>query len=215
MLHKAQSGIRNNAPWSEDESHLLKDMTPENREKLLAWTAASFIASDDVMTGRSSYSMKGLFTKETGIYIYNNQFKDAMLQCGFKPDDETELNWHYRLHRRSPAFARDYIRSMRLDEDRQPMLPDDEHCGFFGWMMASYLKDDTPEGDLARDMQDDLGWPHSDEEAEQRAYLTDRGACAVALSTFSKCRKKYDAWRGKLSDAPANETETCNSEKPV
>ena len=32
----------------------------------------------------------------------NNQFKEAMLICGFKPVDETELNWYYRIDRKSP-----------------------------------------------------------------------------------------------------------------
>ena len=46
-----------------------------------------------------------MLERDTGIYMTNNQFKDAMLACDFLPMNERELNWHYCISRRSPAFT--------------------------------------------------------------------------------------------------------------
>ena len=48
---------------------------------------------------------KHMLERDTDIYMTNNQFKDAMLACGFLPVNERELNWHYCISRRSPAFT--------------------------------------------------------------------------------------------------------------
>ena len=46
-----------------------------------------------------------MLERDTDIYMTNNQFKDAMLACGFLPVNERELNWHYCISRKSPAFT--------------------------------------------------------------------------------------------------------------
>ena len=49
--------------------------------------------------------IKHLLERDTGIYLTNNEFKDAMLQAGYEPVDPNELNWHYRISKKSKAFA--------------------------------------------------------------------------------------------------------------
>lgn len=46
---------------------------------------------------RSSYWLKHLLERETGIYMTNNQFKDAMAINGYRPIDNEPLNWEYRI----------------------------------------------------------------------------------------------------------------------
>lgn len=41
----------------------------------------------------------------TGIYLTNNQFKQAMAMCGYLPHcDCSELNWTYAISSRSACF---------------------------------------------------------------------------------------------------------------
>ena len=57
------------------------------------------------LLSNSSYGLKHMLERDTDIYMTNNQFKDAMLACSFLPVNERELNWHYCISRRSPAFT--------------------------------------------------------------------------------------------------------------
>lgn len=50
---------------------------------------------------KSSYHLKHILERDTGIYLTNNQFKDAMLICGYGPIDANELNWCYCIHKDS------------------------------------------------------------------------------------------------------------------
>ncbi|WP_440448068.1 hypothetical protein [Ruminococcus sp.] len=54
----------------------------------------------------TSYGLKHRFEHMTGIYLTNNQFKQAMLLCGFYPDNDiSELNWNYSLSKKSLCFS--------------------------------------------------------------------------------------------------------------
>ncbi|MFR0500044.1 hypothetical protein ACLUYL_07480 [Limosilactobacillus reuteri subsp. suis] len=52
--------------------------------------------------------MKHLFEDEEsgGFYVYNGQFKGAMLIAGFIPKAADELNWIYCISQRSPALVK-------------------------------------------------------------------------------------------------------------
>ena len=84
-----------------DPDHF-RDM-PENEQKAaLDWIKTNIYPGKKVWESRSSYGLKHDFEHKSRIYMTNNQFKEAMLLCGFKPVDETELNWYYRIDRKSP-----------------------------------------------------------------------------------------------------------------
>lgn len=53
---------------------------------------------------KSSYGLKHILEKDTGLYLTNNEFKDAMLMCGYEPINPNELNWYYQISKKSPAF---------------------------------------------------------------------------------------------------------------
>lgn len=60
---------------------------------------------------------------------------------------------------------------------------------FKTYMITHYLDDDTPQGDLARDIKDDANFPgHTTDFAIVYYYLKSRGACREVLQTF------YDVW---------------------
>lgn len=48
-------------------------------------------------TRHSSYSLKHMVENDIGFYITNNQFKDAMLLCGYQPVDANKTNWLFKI----------------------------------------------------------------------------------------------------------------------
>ena len=52
----------------------------------------------------TSYGIKHILERDTGVYVTNNQMKDAMLGCGFEPRKVDELNWAFCISEKSPAF---------------------------------------------------------------------------------------------------------------
>lgn len=102
--------MRNGRPYSiengwEDDG-LITSHPKEEQEIVMAWIRENFIPRKTVLYGNTSYGLKHILQHDTNIYLTNNEFKDAMLQCGFEPSDPDELNWHYRISRKSPAFRR-------------------------------------------------------------------------------------------------------------
>jgi len=69
---------------------------------------------------------------------------------------------------------------------------------FYTFMMKTYRSDDSPAGDLARDMKSDAAtFPRNGKGKFEgwrtiiRDYLMDRGACDNCLATFDECWKEY------------------------
>lgn len=106
-----RSGIYENKPWTTGDNLLVDDLPVEVRENVLAWVRQSVLPSSYVNPHRTSYGIKHLLQHETGIYLTNNQFKDAMLLCGFLPANRTKIDWEYRIKERSPAFIRERERN--------------------------------------------------------------------------------------------------------
>ena len=100
------SEIRNGVPYTHGDTELLTDLPKEDQEKVLVWITQNLYPRKTPLSGYSSYGMKHPMTSTTGIYVTNNQFKHAMMLCGFIPVDERELNWHFCISKRSPFFAK-------------------------------------------------------------------------------------------------------------
>lgn len=100
--------LLNNRPYTNENGHidegLLTDKSPEIAEKVCNWIHSNIHPRKTPLNGRSSYGIKHILERDTGIYLTNNEFKDAMLLCGFFPVNPNELNWRYRISSRSPAF---------------------------------------------------------------------------------------------------------------
>lgn len=103
--------IVNGHPETDGDTRLLSDLPPDKQLIVLAWIKSSILPIKSINRERSSYGIKHLLRDEVGIYVSNNQFKDAMMICGFQPVNARELNWEYRISKRSPAFLRENERN--------------------------------------------------------------------------------------------------------
>jgi len=90
--------------YSKDESHHFDELSEAEQEKVLAWIQANVQPRETPLEGHTSYGMKHVLQHRTNIYVTNNQFKEAMLLCGFYPVCIDELNWRYSISKASPIF---------------------------------------------------------------------------------------------------------------
>ena len=101
--------IKDGRPYSIENGYiddkLITDRPEDVIEKVFAW-----IESNCIMTKKpnrnsmTSYGLKHVLDHDTGIYVTNNEFKDAMMLCGFVPSDPNELNWYFNISKKSPAL---------------------------------------------------------------------------------------------------------------
>jgi len=91
------------AETGEDKEHFL-DMLPEEKQKVLTWLRYNILPAKTVLEGHSSYGMKHVLESRTKIYMTNNQFKEAMMHCGFYPAVPDKLNWNFYIKKTSPIF---------------------------------------------------------------------------------------------------------------
>lgn len=103
--------IRDNRPYTNEngavDDDLISSRPKEIQEKTFAWIRQSLVPRKTVLKDTTSYGLKHKFENETGIYLTNNEFKDAMMECGYEPYDPNELNWYYCLSKKSPIFIRE------------------------------------------------------------------------------------------------------------
>ena len=78
-----------------NQSDLFSALTIE--EQILARRWVEKVCKPAVALNRyhTSYGLKHILENCIGIYMTNNQFKDLMLMCSFKPKYEQELNWQF------------------------------------------------------------------------------------------------------------------------
>ena len=89
------------------DNELLEDLTQEEQQLTLAWIKENIIPRKAINYNHTSYGLKHYIQKELGIYMTNNQFKDAMLACGFYPGNSDKLNWNYAISEKSPVFKKE------------------------------------------------------------------------------------------------------------
>lgn len=106
MYRERTAKIISGRAWTEDDPDLVTDMTEEEQKKVMVWIHENILPRRTPLLCHSSYGIKHLLERDTKIYMTNNQFKDAMLLCGFYPVDERRLNWNYCISKKSPAFKR-------------------------------------------------------------------------------------------------------------
>lgn len=87
-----------------DKEHFI-DLDTEEQDKALAWLRLNCVPGERPC-GCSSYGMKHTLERRTGLYVTNNQFKEAMMRLGLFPVEVNELNWDFCLDGRSPIFKR-------------------------------------------------------------------------------------------------------------
>lgn len=99
------------------------------------WIRKNIRAGKKVLQGHTSYGMKHLLEHDTGVYLTNNEFKDAMLLAGYRPVNPNSLNWKYRIEL-----------TREINDNPSP---------FFRWA-RNFEADATPCGDFVRDMLRDF-----------------------------------------------------------
>lgn len=104
--NKMISEIRNGRAYTRGDNEYFTDLSDEEQKIVCTWIQEELCPRKTPLMGRTSYGLKHVLQGQTGIYLTNNQFKDAMLLCGYQPVDSCHLNWNYCLSKRSPAFKR-------------------------------------------------------------------------------------------------------------
>lgn len=93
--------------YIEKNEDKLDKLDINDRNKLLKWIRENFIAikSTNYKCG-TSYGLKHLIQYQEGLYVTNEQFKEAMLLCGFKPGNPCDRRWNFNISQKSKAFTR-------------------------------------------------------------------------------------------------------------
>jgi hypothetical protein len=89
--------IINNRAYTDGDTRLYTDLPLDKQEALINWIENHIYSRKTANHNYSSYDLKQYAEWNIKYYISNNQFKDAMLHCGFYPVNPTELNWHYKI----------------------------------------------------------------------------------------------------------------------
>ena len=87
----------------EDTAHFC-NLTKEEQEMVLTWLRYNVLPAKEPLYGHTSYGMKHTLETRTNIYLTNNQFKEAMLLCGFYPVETDMKNWNFYVKKSSPIF---------------------------------------------------------------------------------------------------------------
>lgn len=103
--------IRNGRPYtnengSVDDALVTERHSEEEIQIICEWIKSSLVRRKTPNYNRTSYGLKHILERDTGIYLTNNEFKDAMLMCDYEPVDPNKLNWSYCISAKSPAFKR-------------------------------------------------------------------------------------------------------------
>lgn len=79
------------------DAGLITDLNHTDQQKVFDWIDENIHPAKTWNRKQSSYSLKHHLERDTGIYLTNNRFKDAMWLCGYEPQDANRLNWYFRI----------------------------------------------------------------------------------------------------------------------
>jgi len=96
--------IKDGKAFTKNDENYFEDLSKEKQDEICQWIKDNFIQRKTPLHGRTSYGLKHILTANIGLYLTNNEFKGAMLKCGFNPVDDTEQNWTYCISKKSPVF---------------------------------------------------------------------------------------------------------------
>ena len=75
------------------DNALMADFSPNERRIVQEWIRDTFNPIKTYNKKHSTYSLKHLLQSKTGIYLTNNQMKDALLKMGYICQNEHKINW--------------------------------------------------------------------------------------------------------------------------
>ena len=166
--------LLDNRPYTDENDHvddaLITDCDYEKIRDTGEWIRKNIRSSDSILEGRTSYGLKHILERDTGIYLTNNQFKDAMLLAGFRPVDPDELNWQYRI-----------VLTSSINVNPSP---------FFSWAVR-FAGEKSRRGRFAEMMQTDFEFPVYADREVILDYLDHLGASSKTVETFKKLWREY------------------------
>jgi len=82
-----------------------EQLCKDEQEKIIHWIKQNFISRKTINYNYNSYGLKHLIQHDKGIYTTNEQFKKAMLLCGFKAGNTMKKSWNFNISEKSKAFS--------------------------------------------------------------------------------------------------------------
>lgn len=80
-------------------------LSKQEHDTLIDWIKNNFLPIQSFNNCKTSYGLKHIFERsEHGFYVENDDFKSAMVECGFRVKDESALNWVFNISQKSPAL---------------------------------------------------------------------------------------------------------------
>ena len=96
-VNMRKSKIINNRAYTDGDTGIYTDLPLDIQKALIKWIERNIYGRKTANLIYSSYDLKHCAERNIKYYITNNQFKDAMLYCGFYPVNPKELNWYYKI----------------------------------------------------------------------------------------------------------------------
>ena len=166
--------IKNGRPYTNENGFVDEALITEHSDEEIAavdgWIRKNVRTGKKILHGHTSYGMKHMLEHDIGIYLTNNEFKDAMLLAGYQPVNPKDLNWKYRIEL-----------TREINDNPSP---------FFHWA-RKFEMDATPCGDFVRDMLHDFEFPILAEHDIIARYLGRIGACSGAVEAFEELWREY------------------------
>lgn len=91
--------------YIDEKQEKFEQLDKQEQEKLLSWIKENFIPRKTINYNYKSYGLKHLIQHDKGIYTTNEQFKKAMLLCGFKVGNTKKKSWNFNISEKSKAFS--------------------------------------------------------------------------------------------------------------
>lgn len=168
------SMIRDGRPYTNEngweDNGLITDCSDDVKNAVDEWIRQNVRAAGKILPGRTSYGMKHLLEHDTGIYLTNNEFKDAMMLAGHPPVNAGEMNWRYRI-----------VLTREINDNPSP---------FFQWA-GKFKRYASPCGDFVRDMLACFDFPKTASHQAISSYLWQAGACRGAVDAFEELWRAY------------------------
>lgn len=76
----------------QDSPERFDELPCEQQEIIRRWTRESLRPCKTPLYKATSYLLKHIQERDTGLYCTNGQFKGAMLRCGYEPVNPNALN---------------------------------------------------------------------------------------------------------------------------
>ena len=93
----SEGGIGTDMALVTDGSVINAMSTADFMSRVFSWINEHIEPSKRRFKDNTSYGLKHYLESDMNCYLTNNQFKDAMLLCGYLPTNPDEQNWYFKI----------------------------------------------------------------------------------------------------------------------